>query len=643
MKKLLSAAALTLGLLAGCGGGGGANTGPEGNGDTPPKPLSASVSPDVQVLNDNTVISAQPSVAIPGGPSTGNVAVTLVAGTNVSVGQVVVLPPPAGSDALMPITGRVVSVSAAPGEPVSAVIEAVSLPEVFDKIDVNLNSAQDFKLVKVAMIGQTTKQPSSRRSKILAESGQEEKETYPKFTIKQDSELKDNNDGEGINGSLKFEIEIKKDVKVTGVIEITNLRQETKIDQLTTGGASHAKYNNRLVGGWRIAIDYDTELEYDFYEAFQKKQCEFWDSLVHDLGIVKVSGLKCEDDKKGLFPIAGFVLASTATTPGIPFKSNDPLIENLLKTPGAHVAGFIYAKLGGNIKLSGKGSIIEAKGEINQAINMEANGTDAEDMTGTIDVGEPASEHPGLVRSTFEGELKTEGQLGVAVSADLFILGVRPMSVTAEFGSMMNASLIGKAEIIYFPAFDFSSTMCYNAGVNVYGSVAVKAKLGIEVSLLGGTVNYDSENRLTVEKEIIFKEWEFGSEECAIFGAPILAVTEIGPGTGESEGKIQVQFDATGTPPFLSEKTDTWMIIFYKYTGGIPLPMFETILGIPLPKTQSAEESLHKYPTAAHPVARLVFRANSHRYGCELARRRPVLPTHRAFRPPFQTVLASIG
>jgi hypothetical protein len=33
-----------------------------------------------------------------------------------------------------------------------------------------------------------------------------------------------------------------------------------------------------------------------------------------------------------------------------------------------------------------------------------------------------------------------------------------------------------------------------------------------------------------------------------------------------------------------------------------------------------SKEPLHKYPTAAHPVARLVFRANSHCYGSELAR-----------------------
>ena len=217
----------------------------------------------------------------------------------------------------------------------------------------------------------------------------------------------------------------------------------------------------------------------------------------------------------------------------------------------------VYIKLDGSVKIKGSFTPFFARGKINQSISMKPGQSQGE-LVGTT---QNIDQVPTSAGTRVNGALEAKGVFGVAVSADLIVGGVRPLSVTSELLAVERTqSYIGTAELVWYPEVSLSGYYCSKGQTRVYSSfgIAGAASLGLKsldgekVAELGGDFNWKRS-----------KDWyqiPSGDNKCSSVTPPVVAVSELGQGTGTQAGKKAVGFNYASTPDALKLMADSWIV-----------------------------------------------------------------------------------
>lgn len=524
----------------------------------------------------------------------GNLDVQVETSKGYRTGDIVILPQPAGTTEIFPLVGKVVQTVGSGGGKVTATLAPVTIPEVFGKVKLDIDTARDFKVVRTA----TAFSPNLSRPLATKASGAERPQTSQVTrSYVRVIESSESSSGLGVNITRGIEIGLSNGGKLGLNLAVENLRSAKVIDYSGCTGAgctlndvgTYKEVGDNISGKWRLSLTYDQSRslgEIKLSDLFDKNQ--MWDELKRNLGAYTLSGLD-GSDKEGLYPIAGLVLAST-TIPPMTVLSNPNQLW-LAQLPGAHTIFIIYVKFDGSLKLKGTSTILQTAGDIYQQVSLKP-GSGASELLGSLSGG---FQSPKSVTTSVSGSLDAKVTAGVAASVDLILSGIRPLSITFEAGGEITESVIANTEFRWAPEFNVGGYYCLKGNRRIYGALSVAGALGMSVTSIDGERTRNFGTEFLWKRDHTFYQWPNSGSRCISVDKPRFSATELSDGTGVNNGLKLVEFDISSTAPSLFDLTDRWIFSVVS-PGGYSLPV-EAVIGT------SKKFTAYLPPSTQHQIA----------------------------------------
>lgn len=452
---------LSMVVLTACGGGEGAGAGVNID---PTDTWKGEVNSNVRALQPNDVGSIQAGATIVG--NTASLVMATEVAAKYDIGQVIYIP--AGTDDFpLGYTGRIES-KINNGAQTTVSMSMATIPDVYKNLKIDFDTARDdAKVVGVVM-------PPGAKGHA----------SFTNVTVKNQAGLKNTltSTDTGIEGGFELEYKIndKVSLKLNGGVNslkvIKRLDYQPQPCELTgTGSTSecgkvnaadykeiYSEIRGKLHGTFTLEGKQDSGSS-EFIGAD-----EIWkDFAKNNKGIIGLD----EEDKKGLVPIFGIILQSP--TPQLSFNLDAAATQ---AAPGGVIV-WVYLNLSGELSLSSPVKILDISTDINYkfGLNPSSNNELESSYSDTHEVAP-------VLSSGITGQAKFSQTVGVTVAADVFVGGIRPMTVQfTPVAAVLNADISGDWSYDWGKETS-SGSFCVNdislkAGAQIY----VRANIGIGI------------------------------------------------------------------------------------------------------------------------------------------------------------------
>jgi hypothetical protein len=484
--RVLSLLAI-VGLLVSCGGGGG-NT--SANVATANNVIAAEANANVVVVTENQLGAIAGLEKTTAGLKFTSQSLSEI---DAKVGQVVSLSPSEALGLPFGFTGRVINKTITGGLANFELVPA-TLTEVYKTLDLNFDSARDG-LQIVGMVGPTGKAVVNRNQPLKTKSflsgiglelGAEINPEGAKLDLEIPFEksLGDEDAEDAPKLYLTFgatDVLVKSEIKVEqirsdpcsfpGCVDTVTSKVTKNIASIsgTVGAKIGVKWNKEI-------LDLKTTKDYRLLsKVIRGNNAIKWNELDRKFLGFEVSGLDGKD-KEGLIPLGGVVvvpgvLAKTFTGDNIPAGK---VLKNF------SVILWFYVALDGTVKVTGDFSLFKFEAPIDGTFGITdyAGSGEADDAPGF-------NFKPVSLKSEFNGAIDATFKVGLSAAIDVFIGGIRPLTVKADaFSADLRGNVTAdSATIQIYPMPEssespLSGTLCTDASYSVTsGSIAVLAQV----------------------------------------------------------------------------------------------------------------------------------------------------------------------
>lgn len=450
LRMVLGAAALS--VLAACGGGEGASG--------PNIPNINTTSVTQETIASIPIIAARDAVV-----SISNTNTISIQGNSFDVnsykeGQIVSIP---ADENKFPLgfTGRVVS-NTRNGENNTVELIPATVPEVFNKLNIDFDSIRDNGRI-VGIIS-----PANKNGKVVFNKSSNINQNGLNL-------LKSTNTG--FEGVLGLQIPIKDNISLQFKGEIKNLIVKKRLvyegpiitgnDPIYGPGATLPTPSSYKEVSSRVTGDISGSIKF----AYEKSTpCTNSACQLNDLSAFAFNGVQGLDgtDKIGLYPLAGLIIQPGNISPTV---NSDAL----LYTPGIIV--WLYVNLNGEIKVSGDFTALEFKTNFNHEFSLLPNANNE------LESNIPSPPQPeNTLKTSINGSVNINQKIGFTVAADLFVGGIRPLTVqVSPLIGEVNASITGSGAYDWIGK-QWSGSICTEKfSSSIKTQIFAKAALGVKI------------------------------------------------------------------------------------------------------------------------------------------------------------------
>jgi hypothetical protein len=466
--------------------------------------------------------------------------------------QMVHIAPSEGGFSL-PFTGRVVSNTTVNGKQQVRLVP-VNAEDVYENISWDIDTARGDTTISGVMAPLNARVSFSQASVKQSSGGID-----PMFTTT-GKFIKDPQTNSKLTGTVEiahdFYDKTGKKITLAAKVDIADVTIRSKADYNPIKylfGGGWAQLSSVIKGeiGGSVSLNGSTDTDASLAQLFTNT--DMWDQLKWKNGSsFTLEGLDAKD-KRGRIPIGGIILVPSATGS---FAGNlSPAALSAISMPPAAVL-WIYVDISGKITAEGEIGWRSSGNKFERGYELAASGLD-------LKATQINNYSRGSQELYAKGNVKVNQRVGFTITGDVFVGGIRPLSVNAFTGGEFDASFEGEGVRAIAPTTDLTGNVCAKAkvwaGAELSLAARVKAKVKLNLYFIRPVIEDVVQSEIT-EKVLTLLDQDLGSV-CVTSGLFSISASA-GRADPAAYGYALVNVDFT--PAFnnasIASKTDHWWV-----------------------------------------------------------------------------------